>query len=80
MENKAKNAVMLRKELAKKDADSAASAAAAKTLSARQLITSVLDAGTFAEIGAYVKRAPDSDRLQACVCFCTGFLPYEGCV
>lgn len=68
MENKAKNAVMLRKELAKKDADSAASAAAAKTLSARQLITSVLDAGTFAEIGAYVKRAPDSDEFEGVIC------------
>lgn len=68
MENRAKSAASLQKELAKKDADSAASAAAAKTISARQLITSVLDEGTFAEIGAYVKRTPESEEFEGVIC------------
>lgn len=68
MENKAKSVAALRKELAKKDADSAASAAAANVLSARQLIASVLDEGTFAEIGAYVKRSPENEEFEGVIC------------
>ena len=68
MENKQKSAVALRKELARKDADSAASAAKANTLSARQLIASLLDEGTFAEIGAYVKRSPESEEFEGVLC------------
>ena len=68
MENKIKNAAALRRALEKKDADSVKAAAAAKTFSARQLIASVLDEGTFAEIGAYVKRAPDSEEFEGVIC------------
>ncbi len=68
MENKIKSAVALRKALERKDADSAKAAAAAKNFSARQLIISVLDEGTFAEIGAYIKRTPDSDEFEGVIC------------
>ncbi len=68
MENKAKSAADLKKALAKKDADSAASAAKAKALSARQLIASVLDEGTFVEVGAYVKRTPESTEFEGVIC------------
>ncbi len=68
MENIAKSAAVLRQELAKKDADSASSALQAKTLSARQIITSVLDEGTFAEIGAYVKRSAESEGFEGVIC------------
>ena len=68
MENKIKTAVALRRALERKDADSVKAAAAAKTFSARQLIASVLDEGTFAEIGAYVKRAPDSEEFEGVIC------------
>lgn len=68
MENKIKTAAALRKALERKDADSVKAAAAAKTFSARQLIASVLDEGTFAEIGAYVKRAPESEEFEGVIC------------
>ena len=68
MENKIKNAASLRRALERKDADSVKAAAAAKTYSARQLICSVLDEGTFAEIGAYVKRAPESEEFEGVIC------------
>ena len=68
MENKIKSAAALRKALERKDADSVKAAAAAKTFSARQLIASVLDEGTFAEIGAYVKRTPDSEEFEGVIC------------
>ena len=68
MENKIKTAAALRRALERKDADSVKAAAAAKTFSARQLIASVLDEGTFAEIGAYVKRAPDSEEFEGVIC------------
>lgn len=68
MENKTKSAAELKKELASKDAAGATAAAAVKTLSARQLITSVLDEGTFAEIGAYVKRTLDSEEFEGVLC------------
>ena len=68
MENKIQTAAALRRALGKKDADSAKAAASAKTYSARQLITSVLDEGTFAEIGAYVKRAPESEEFEGVIC------------
>ena len=68
MENKIKTAVALRRALEKKDADSVKAAATAKSFSARQLIVSVLDEGTFAEIGAYVKRAPESEEFEGVIC------------
>ena len=68
MENKIKTAAALRKALERKDADSVKAAAAANTFSARQLIASVLDEGTFAEIGAYVKRTPDSEEFEGVIC------------
>ena len=68
MENKTLSAAALRNALAKKDADSANSAAKDKTFSARQIINSVLDEGTFAEIGAYVKRTPECEELEGVIC------------
>ncbi|MBQ8837009.1 MAG: hypothetical protein IJ002_05845 [Clostridia bacterium] len=68
MENKIKSAAALRKALERKDADSVKAAATAKNFSARQIITSVLDEGTFAEIGAYVKRTPDSEEFEGVIC------------
>lgn len=68
MENKQKSAAALRRELAKKESESAAAAAKANSLSARQIITSVLDEGTFAEIGAFVKRNPESEELEGVLC------------
>ena len=68
MENKIKSAAALRKALERKDADSAKAAATAKSFSARQLISSVLDEGTFAEIGAYIKRTPDSEEFEGVIC------------
>ena len=68
MENKIKTASALRRALERKDADSVKAATAAKTFSARQLIVSVLDEGTFAEIGAYVKRTPESEEFEGVIC------------
>ena len=68
MENKQKSAAALRKELARKEADSANAAAKANSLSARQLILSVLDDGTFSEIGAFIKRTPESEELEGVIC------------
>ncbi len=68
MENKIKTAAALRRALEKKDIESAKASASAKTYSARQLITSVLDEGTFAEIGAYVKRTPESEEFEGVIC------------
>ncbi|MBE6679692.1 MAG: hypothetical protein E7598_04125 [Ruminococcaceae bacterium] len=68
MENKIQTAAALRRALGKKDAESVKAAASAKTYSARQLIASVLDEGTFAEIGAFVKRAPESEEFEGVIC------------
>lgn len=68
MENKIKSAAALRRELVEKERDSASAAAKDKALSARQIIMSVLDEGTFAEIGAYVKRTPESEEYEGVIC------------
>lgn len=68
MVNREKTAAALRKELARKEADSAASAAKESRLSARQSILSLLDEGTFAEIGAYVRRTPESEEFEGVLC------------
>ena len=68
MDNKANSAAELRRTLAAKDASSAIAAAKANALSARQLISSVLDAGTFVEIGAYVKRTAECDEYEGVIC------------
>ncbi len=68
MENKIQTAASLRRALGKKDAESVKAAATAKTYSARQIIVSVLDEGTFAEIGTYVKRAPESEEFEGVIC------------
>ncbi len=68
MENKQKSAAALRRELAKKESESAAAASKANALSARQIVTSLLDEGTFAEIGAYVKRTAESEEFEGVLC------------
>ncbi len=68
MENKLKSAAALRRELAKKESESANAAAKDNALCARQIIMSVLDEGTFAEIGAYVKRTPESEEYEGVIC------------
>jgi hypothetical protein len=68
MDNTAKTAAELKAELAKKDAQSASAAAKDKALSARQTIASVLDEGTFVEIGAYVKRDFDERDYEGVIC------------
>ena len=68
MDNTTKTAAELKAELAKKDAASASAAAKDKSLSARQTIASVLDEGTFVEIGAYVKRTVDDRDYEGVLC------------
>lgn len=67
MDNNSKAAV-LKDKLAKKDAQSASAAKADGVRSARQIITSLLDEGTFAEIGAYVKRAANTNEFEGVLC------------
>lgn len=61
-------AATLRDMLAKKDARSASAAKADGARSARELIASLLDAGSFAEIGAYVKRQNNADEFEGVLC------------
>ena len=68
MDNTTKTAAELKAELAKKDAQSASAAAKDKAISARQTIASVLDEGTFVEIGAYVKRTFDERDYEGVIC------------
>ncbi|MBQ9428183.1 MAG: hypothetical protein IJU41_01415 [Clostridia bacterium] len=67
MENTS-HAAKLKELLAQKDAQSASAAQADGVGSARQLITSLLDAGSFAEIGAYVKRKSDENEFEGVLC------------
>lgn len=68
MDNMTKTAAELRAELAKKDAQSASAAAKDKAYSARQTILSVLDEGTFVEVGAYVKRTAGERDYAGVIC------------
>lgn len=68
MDNMTKTAAELRAELAKKDVQSASAAAKDKTYSARQTILSVLDEGTFVEVGAYMKRTTGERDYAGVIC------------
>lgn len=70
-----KTAEMLRNMLSTIDAASAGSAAGTGTMSARERIAALLDAGTFVEFGAYRCRRDNNDDFEGVIC---GYGAVEG--